>query len=259
MTTNQISVVWRTAVVAAVIFMTGCASVASGPQGRVDLDRMQHAIALDDVGYVRSAVESRAITVNQNVPGMGYEATPLITLAARNAALNTMRYLITNGANVNVRTPDYDTPLMLAAFFQNEDKDRGTVTADRHDQAVRMLVEAGAEIENLTNSYTPLSYAAYQGRENTLRYLIEKGARVNADAQGRTINVNTPLMMATMQGHQNAARYLLRAGADAGVRVDSGMTAAEFAQKYKHSHLMQMLRCAEGLKQGEAFAQRCEQ
>jgi len=66
------------------------------------------------------------------------------------------------------------------------------------------------------------------------------------------------LMMASIQGHRDAARYLLRAGADAGVRVEGGMTAVEFAQKYKQTHLIQMLRCAENLRPGESFSQRCE-
>jgi hypothetical protein len=40
--------------------------------------------------------------------------------------------------------------------------------------------------------------------------------------------------------------------------VQNGMTAIEFAQKNKQTHLEKILRCAESLKPGETFRQRCE-
>jgi len=241
------------------VMAAGCANFMPGTTGAVlDRERLSNAVAIDDVAHVRGLVEARVISVNEVIPGAGYGATPLITVAARNASLNVLRYLISAKADLDARTPDRDTALMLAAYFAQEDREQGRTTHDRYDQAVRLLVEAGASLENFGNSYTPLAYAAYSGRDSTVRYLIDKGARVNADAQGRMISVNTPLMMATMQGHQGTARYLLRAGADAAVRLDGGMTAADYAQKYKQTHLMQMLRCAENLRPGESFSQRCE-
>lgn len=242
-----------------VVAAAGCAHVGSGASGvSVDRERLSNLVALDDVSEVRAQVEARAISVNDMIPGVGYGATPLITVAARHASLNVLRYLIGAKADLNARTPDNDTALMLASLFAQEDRERGVASHERYDQAVRLLVEAGADLENYGNSYTPLAYAAYSGRDSTVRYLIEKGARVNADAQGRMISVNTPLMMATIQGHQGAARHLLRAGADAGVRVEGGMSAGDFAQKYNQTHMMQMLRCAETLRSGEAFSKRCE-
>ena len=189
---------------------------------------------------------------------MGYEAMPLIALAAREGAINSLKYLISAGANVNVRTPDGDTPLMLAAYFSEDGPGGARGSLQKYEQAVRMLVEAGAELENWGNLYTPLSYAAYRGRDDTVRFLLGRGARVNADAQERMININTPLMMAVMQGHQSTTNQLLRAGADAGIRVKGGMTAYEFARKNNQTHLFQMLTCAERLQPGESFAQRCQ-
>jgi ankyrin repeat protein len=108
-----------------------------------------------------------------------------------------------------------------------------------------MLVEAGASLENLAYRYTPLAYAAYQGNERIVHYLIERGARVNGGAQRGGTYINTPLMMAAMQGHERIVRALLRAGADADVRVYGGHTAAEFAAKYNHRALAQLLTCAQ--------------
>ena len=145
---------------------------------------------------------------------------------------------------------------MLASYF-NPDESRGAAGGERYEQAVRMLVEAGASLENEPNNYTPLAYAAHQGHNRIVRYLIARGARVDADARDGTIYVNTPLMMAAIQGHMDTALWLLRAGADARVRIHMGHTASELALKYKHSNLVGALRCAESLAPGEAFAQRC--
>ncbi len=244
-------------VFAAVAMITGCAT--SKPEGPVDRQALGGAIAIDDVTFVRARVEAKSLTVNDNASGIGYAAAPMITVAARNASLNVLRYLIAAKADVNARTPDRDTAIMLAALFRDDDRERSSASALRYDQAVRMLAEAGASLENAeSNAYTPLAYAAYAGREQALSYLLEKGAKVNGTAQGRVALVNTPLMMAAMQGHRTAALLLLRAGADANVRVRNGMTALEFALKHKHTHLEKILRCAESLKPGETFRTRCE-
>lgn len=238
--------------------VAGCATTQ--PSGPVDMQALGGAIAIDDVAYVRARVKAKALSVNDNASGIGYAAAPMITVAARNASLNLLRYLIAAKADLNARTPDRDTAIMLAALFADDDRDRGgNVSTLRYDQAVRLLAEAGASLENVeTNAYTPLAYAAYAGRDNALTYLLEKGAKPNGPAQGRVVLVNTPLMMAAMQGHRNASLLLLRAGADANVRVQNGQTALEFALKNKHTHLEKILRCAESLKPGESFRTRCE-
>jgi ankyrin repeat protein len=186
------------------------------------------------------------------LPAPAYSAgAPLIALAARDGSIGVLNYLIAAGADLNARTPVNETPLMLAAYFQAEG------SAARHDAAVRLLVEAGASLEN-PYSYTPLAYAAYSNRQQALRFLLERGARVDGDATDRQTYVNTPLMMAVIQGHREVVRLLLRAGADPLVRVRGGHTAREFAQKYRQFHVEPLLACAEALPQGMRFAQHCE-
>ena len=211
------------------------------------------------MSYVRSLVNAKTITVDQVASGISYATAPMITVAARNASLSVLRYLIVQKADLNARTPDRDTAIMLAALFSEEDRARNSVSTLRYDQAVRLLAEAGASLENAdTNAYTALAYAAYAGRENTVTYLLQKNAQVNGAAQGRVTYVNTPLMMAAIQGHRSVALQLLRAGADATVRMQNGMTALELAQKNKQTHLEKILLCAESLKPAETFRQRCE-
>ena len=246
-----------------VLLTAGCVST----RGVLDAPRLSAAVAMDDARYVQRLVEANAISVNQAIPGMGYPSTPMITVAARNASINVLRYVIAAKADLNARTPDRDTPLMLAAMFGKDEAALNSDSYARYDLAARLLVEAGASLENAdaaananANAYTPLSYAAYAGRDTAVRYLLEKGAKVNANAntQSRTSNVNTPLMMAAMQGHRNTSLLLLRAGADATLRTHNGMSALQWAQKNKHTQLVQTLRCAESLQPGETFRQRCE-
>ncbi len=236
-----------------------CAGCAITPGGVVDRQRLSNALALDDVGHVRAQLDAGQVKPDEVVPGAGYAATPMITVAARHASLNVLRSLIAAKADLNSRTPDGDTPLMLAALFGREEQLHNDGARQRYDAAVRLLVEAGARMEGARiNAYSPLAYAAFAGRDDAVRYLLAKGARADAGAQGRVSYVNTPLMMAAMQGHRGTALQLLRAGADARVRVHDGMTALELARKNRQTQLDQLLRCAESLQPGESFQQRCE-
>ena len=119
-------------------------------------------------------------------------------------------------------------------------------------------MDAGATLENEPYDYTPLAYAAYQGREDMIRYLLSSGAQVNYNNGSSDAYVNTPLMMAAMQGHTTAALLLLRAGADPRVRIVNGHTAAELAAKHQGRAMVSLLKCAEMNGSGEAFRQRCE-
>jgi len=224
--------------------LSGCAAVGYSPGAGRDADRVNNAIATDDVSFVRGAVEARELDPNQRIVTPGYSGgAPLLAIAARAAALNVMQYLLSAGADVNGRTPPGETPLMLAAFFF-EEAGLGR-SSSRHERAAQMLVSAGADVNNLPHNYTPLAYAAYQGNERMVEYLLKQGAQVDSGAQGGGTYVNTPLMMAAIQGHEGVARILLRAGANADIRVYGGHTAAEFAAKYNHAALAQLLQCAQ--------------
>src|SRR5688500_18605711 len=86
------------------LVVTGCASVGTG--SGTDPERFVSALETDDVQFVRSAVQSGSVSVNQRVSAPGYpDGAPLVALAARAAALDILRYLISAGADLNARTP----------------------------------------------------------------------------------------------------------------------------------------------------------
>ena len=237
--------------------LAGCAGVGGGSG---DIDRVNNALVTDDVGFVRSAIQGGTLTPDHRVSTSGYpDGAPLMAIAARAASLEVLRFLISAGADVNARTPVGETPLMLAAFFFDETLQAIGRAYDRHEAAVRLLVSSGAQLDNLPYHYTPLAYAAYQGNDRVVRFLIERGAKVNADAAHGGTYVNTPLMMAAIQGHENIARVLLRAGADADIRVYGGHTASELAAKYNHAGLSQLLQCAQRQYGVAASGPQCRQ
>ena len=237
--------------------LTGCAGVGTH-HGGADHERLANAISIDDEHTVRQAVQSAVVKPNDRISVAGYpDGAPLIAIAARSASLQVMRFLISAGADVNARTPVNETPLMLASFFF-DDTQQGARAFERHELAVRLLADAGADLEN-HYYYTPLAYAAYQGNERVVNYLIQRGARVNASAEQGGAYVNTPLMMAAIQGHERIARRLLSAGADADVRVYGGHTAAELAVKHNHKSLAQLLQCAQKQYGVAAFGPHCTQ
>ena len=252
---------WRhlAACVLIVFSLGGCAVLPSGT-GPIAPEPLHDALVRDDLEFLAAAVNAGRVNVNQRIPAPVYaEGTPLITIAARAGSVRVVEFLIAARADINALTPAQETALMLAAYFRGlNESDMSAQYSERHERIVRMLVEAGANLENIPYSYTPLAYAAYQGHDRIIRYLLERGARVNADAGADISYVNTPLMMAAMQGHQSSAVMLLRAGANARVRVHQGLTAAELAAKYQGKNLLPLLRCAERLGSEQRFSQVCE-
>jgi uncharacterized protein len=113
--------------------------------------------------------------------------------------------------------PDPDAP--GAALFEALDRDDMAAAAD--------LLAGGADI-NAPDPRTPffdgqtvLISAASRGRADLLRWLLGRGADVNA----RSASGWTALMRACNASHTEAARILLDAGANPRIKNDEGYTA----------------------------------
>jgi ankyrin repeat protein len=74
---------------------------------------------------------------------------------------------------------------------------------------------------------TPIQQAADFGHTEIIRYLVSKGAQVNAkDNFG-----NSALLNALYENHTDAVKELLKAGADASVKGPDGRSCKEIADK----------------------------
>jgi uncharacterized protein len=91
--------------------------------------------------------------------------------------------------------------------------------------AVRWLVERGAQFDREGKAWSALHYAAFAGHRDVLAYLLEKGANPNA----LSTNGSTPLMMAAREAQFEIATSLLAAGARTDIVNEHGENAARWA------------------------------
>lgn len=91
-------------------------------------------------------------------------------------------------------------------------------------ERVRELVETSPEMVNAfaVDGYQPLGLAALFGQLGVVKYLISKGANVNAPSANE--HKTTPLHSAVTGQHLEVARYLLEHGAQVNARQSGGFT-----------------------------------
>lgn len=166
------------------------------------------AVKRDD-GKAITALLNRGFDPNTPDP----QGVPGLLIAVREPALNAADALVAwPKTNVEVRTPQDESPLMLAAL-------RG------HTELARKLVARGADVNK--TGWTPLHYAATSGHLEIMKLLIEKHAYIDAESPNKT----TPLMMAAHYGTPAAVKLLLEEGADPGLKNQLGLTAIDFAHR----------------------------
>jgi ankyrin repeat protein len=137
------------------------------------------------------------------------------------------------GANAGSRGSCGYTPLHLAAFYGNVKAaalcvDRGAdlnatagsnvtlmpITDNRTGERMTRVYWFTAEDNHELFSDTPLHWAAFQGHEPMVRWLVEHGADINAgSARDFGDKPLTPLRLALGNGHRAVAEWLRQHGA----------------------------------------------
>ena len=148
--------------------------------------------------------------------------TALLIAVRQGSVKVTQLLLSTPGVNLDARSRNGDSSLMLAAFK----KDHSTAQA---------LIEKGAEINR--PGWTALHYAAAAGSLPIVRLLLDHDAYIDAESPNKT----TPLMMAARGGHRDVIDYLLSQGADLEAKNELGLTAVDFARAQAHPALATFL------------------
>lgn len=173
------------------------------------------AIRLDDARIVKSLLE-RGFDPETIEPER-FE-TGLIYAVRHKSPKVFHLLLVTPGVDLNARSRNGDTALMLAALQSDT-------------QAALALIEKGAQINR--PGWAPLHYAASSGSLAIIQRLLDESAFIDAESPNRT----TPLMMAARSGHRSAVRLLLEQGADPALSNELGLTAADFARAQGHGEL----------------------
>lgn len=105
------------------------------------------------------------------------------------------------------------------------------------NEAVRWLLDHGARINRDGPAWSALHYAAFAGHPDTVKVLIARGADINA----RSTNGSSPLMMAAREGHESIAELLVGLGADTAVRNDWGDDALVWSMRHGHPKIARMV------------------
>lgn len=113
--------------------------------------------------------------------------------------------------------------------------------AERDDASmVRTLVESGADVNAAQgDGMTALHWAARNGNEELARFLVDRGAALEA---GTRIGAYTPLHMAARAGEAGVVALLLGAGADVGASSSiGGVTPLHFAAEAGSARAVELL------------------
>lgn len=186
---------------------------------RSSYDEWFNAIRLDDTRRVKALLDRGfdPATIEPERFDSG------LIFAIRHKSPKVFQWLLsTPGVDINARSRNGDTALMVAAF--------------QGDTAAALaLIEKGAEINR--PGWTALHYAAASGSTAIIRRLLEESAFIDAESPNRT----TPLMMAARGGHVAAIQLLVDEGADITLKNELGLTAADFARAQGHDELARQL------------------
>lgn len=148
--------------------------------------------------------------------------------AVDDGAIEVVRTLLNEGANVNETDADEETPLHHAVTNRDDD-----------EELIRLLIKEGADIEaqNLFGE-TALHLAANMGKQGIVKYLLDIGANANAN----NIFKCSPLHVAIRtEGDENVVKHLLDAGADVNAKNDSGDTPLHVAASNAEDKILQIL------------------
>lgn len=168
----------------------------------------------DLIDLLRRGVEVDSSDANGNT---------LLALAARQGNSELVTLLLKARANPAIANRYGEDALLLAAYHG-------------HLAVVKQLVLAGVDI-NRAKGWTPLGYAAFQGREEVADYLLDQGADVNVALDNGT----TPLMLAARNGHLGLVKLLLEYKADTTLRNDAGLSAKDWALRAKNTDIADLI------------------
>ncbi|KAL6893649.1 hypothetical protein ACP4OV_007747 [Aristida adscensionis] len=188
--------------------MARLASACVGTQGP-----LQAAARAGKIDVVRYMVEELGFDINGGSADLGVTA---LSAAALGGQLDTVSYLLDNGADPNKKDDSGSVPLHCAAKYG-------------HDEVARLLLSRGASVDIAYFHGTPLHIAAANGKASVIRVLLEHHADPNAGADVNSTDPDTPLVVATTHGLTDCIKYLLKAGADPNIPADSGVMPIQIA------------------------------
>ncbi|HYR84603.1 MAG TPA: ankyrin repeat domain-containing protein [Terriglobia bacterium] len=195
------------------------------PQGSGNMDSLGLVARLVAHGAnVNARMTAKADMGTTEVNNIG--ATPLL-LTARTTDIELMRLLIKLGADPLLPNEDNTTPLMAAAGVGTYSPGEDPGTESEGLEAVKLLWESGGDVNTVNKAGdTAMHGAAYKFFPSVVRFLAEKGARIDIWNQKNKLGF-TPLVIA--EGVQRAPSGTgdhIRTSTETAAAVREAMTGA---------------------------------
>jgi ankyrin repeat protein len=133
-----------------------------------------------------------------------------------------------------------EQPGLANAWAQDGFQPQGLAAFFGRVEMARLLLDRGAQVNSASRnclSVSPLNSAAAGGHLEIARLLIEHGADVNARQEGDFV----PLHSAAQNGQVEMIKLLLEHGADASAKSKDGRTAYDFAMEKGHAEAARLV------------------
>jgi protein DGCR14 len=212
-------------VVAAVGLTAGLAAVLAGWQAWTHYKRSLNraltvALNREDAAAVRTLLARGA-----DIRTTGTSGNTVLMIAAASGEKRLLADAFRAGPDVNAVNFSTHTALTYAVVYQQP-------------EAVKQLLDRGADPNRGARGATPLTWAARRGHLQISRMLLDAGADPNIRLQ---YDGSSPLMRAAEHGHTAVVRLLLERRADPSLRDLRRETAAIRARKHGHQQLVVLL------------------
>jgi len=196
-------------------------------QPKDSFSTLHDAVEAGDIAAVKRLLQAGADV--KEVDGRG---APPLQIAAARGHLEIAKVLVENGADINYLIDDGGTPLMGAA-------------ACLKPKLIDFLLSKGAQPNKkgvdgrfpLICSFQP-AVAAVDKQIECIRLLVSAGARIDE----RTDSGDTPLMTAAWFGNMEAVKELVRLGANPTLKDREGKTAAITAFERGYDDIAKLLK-----------------
>jgi ankyrin repeat protein len=154
------------------------------------------------------AAVKQLLKAGANADQLDESGSPVLVIAASRGFFNIVKLLLEKKTDPDLMNRVGQTALCRAVYFGHED-------------IAKLLVSRGAGINKVGPHYlfTPLHAAAKSGQSTIGQWLIENGARVDAQ---EGISGYTPLMIATSYGRQDMVKVLIKARANPHIKGFDG-------------------------------------
>ena len=150
--------------------------------------------------------------------------TPLIT-AAIEGNLKVVKYLVSQGAEIDLGDRENTTPLQNAALSGQM-------------KVVKYLLKKGADLQKIDdNGHNAVTWAAARGQTEMFEYLLKKGADIMIEGKGGT----AALRSAAYYNHIDIVKLLLKKGVPLEERNSYGYTPLLSATSAGNCEVMQLL------------------